>query len=132
MGRDDPALVEDFASPLPVQEIAERFRIAAEHAYGGSKTRKLVSVTKGVKLEFFTPEQGNDPFAAFDDRPEFAVGVSMPAGGAFAGATPVLVQLLVYGDSAPHKVQLVGFAADFTRKNAARRLVAELKDAIQR
>jgi hypothetical protein len=76
---------EQWTSALTVAELAAWFKAAVEVRNSGiGWSAKLVS--KGGKPEFFTPKQGDDPFARFGPRPAFTVGVTMPRGGKFSGS----------------------------------------------
>jgi hypothetical protein len=87
-------LSERWTSALAVDELAGWFKETAEERHAGTgRFAKMVARGKGV--EFFTPDSGDDPFAAFEDQPAFAVGVTMPRGGGVSGQAE-LVTLHMY------------------------------------
>lgn len=88
-------------SSLDTQELAGRFKNAAEELWSQGGRRVIATVLRGAKLKFFTPTPNDSPFAAFEDAPAFAVGVTMAKGGVVGGADPITLHMYVLdrGDS---------------------------------
>lgn len=86
---------QQFTTALTVSDLAAFFKSTAQARYD-SLGRASRMALKGRGVEFFTPEADDDPFAQFEERPAFAVGVTMPRGGSFVGsAEPVTLHMYV-------------------------------------
>jgi hypothetical protein len=82
---------------LAVNELAGWFKETAEERHSGTgRFTKMVSRAKAV--EFFTPEAGDDPFAATGDQPDFSVGVTMPCGGGLVGSAEIVTLHMYVSD----------------------------------
>jgi hypothetical protein len=107
------AVTTRWISSLTVSELADFFRATSEEIFG-SGARRLMSVVPGPgtsgKMKFFTPQPPDSPFAQFDAKPDFSVGVHGPQGGVLGGAQPVTVQMHVYDDRSARTVE---FAAPY-------------------
>jgi hypothetical protein len=87
-------LSEQWTTTMSVTDLAKWFRSTAEERHAGTG-RFARAVARGKGVEFFTPDRGDDPFAAVDEQPAFTAGVTMPRGGGFQGQAE-LVTLHIY------------------------------------
>lgn len=97
-----------WSSSLPTQQIAGIFRATSERIFGSGFRRVLsrVPVPGGsTKIAFFTPKDSDSPFAQFEEKPTFSVGVQGPQGGGFNAALPVTVHMYVYENNGTRRVE---------------------------